>query len=72
MTIADNQGKAASDLFVNPQQWGFAVVRAAGQPTGDLGLDNFGVPVPAPLALLTAGLLALAGLRTARFRYAAA
>jgi len=41
--------KKATDLFLNPQQYGLVVVGGTMAPSGDLLVDNFGV-IPEPVA----------------------
>jgi hypothetical protein len=63
--FANQGGRPVASLLKQPQQWGFGLFGASADPAGTLALDNFGVPLPAPLPLVALG---LAGLGLARRR----
>ncbi|WP_295437179.1 hypothetical protein [uncultured Thiodictyon sp.] len=65
VAFANQGGPSVADLLTHPQQWGFGLFGGGDTPVGTLALDNYGVPVPAPLPLIVLG---LAGLRQARCR----
>jgi hypothetical protein len=68
-TLVDRAGstKNPTDLYANPQQYGFVIRGSAGQPTGSLGLDSFAViPEPATLALAAGGAMLFAVYRRRR------
>ncbi len=55
-----NNSISPDDLFHHPEQWGFVVFPAAGDPSGVLGLDSFRVvPEPTTVMLLGFGILFL-------------
>ena len=56
-----------SDIYDNPQQYGFVLVDWAAQPTGQLGFDEFAnIPEPATVAVLALGATALLSRRRVR------
>ncbi|HOW97874.1 MAG TPA: PEP-CTERM sorting domain-containing protein [Kiritimatiellia bacterium] len=67
--LSGNASISVTNLFNNPQQYGFVIVGAGSQPTYNLSMDNFSaaqvIPEPGVLALLGAG-LALLHLKRAR------
>ena len=67
--LGGNASISVTNLFNNPQQYGFVIVGAGSQPTYNLSMDNFSatqtIPEPGVLALLGTG-LALLYLKRAR------
>ncbi|MBP7830395.1 MAG: PEP-CTERM sorting domain-containing protein [Kiritimatiellae bacterium] len=61
--LAGSNPVTATNLFDNPQQYGFVIVGAGSQPTFNLSMDDFSaiqtIPEPGVLALLGAGLTVL-------------
>ena len=69
VTIASSAGPASgpSDIYVDPEQYGFTLFDYDGEPVGLLGFDEFAnIPEPATMALLAFG--ALPALRRRRTR----
>ncbi len=52
-----------SDLFDDPDEYGFILLRDGDEPAGRLRFDNFAVPEPVTLALLALGAAGLLGRR---------
>ena len=65
-TLVDQVGntKNPTDLYSNPQQYGFVVSGSSSQPSGDLAFDSFAVvPEPGSLALAAGGAILFAAWR---------